>query len=80
MNKNGVKWGKTLEGTKRRWKACVMHVGPFQTSNPLSIFVGSTQVEDGTRVLGLTVRGQNGLTVATQVQRGHVRAWARVGR
>ena len=40
MINNGVKWGKTLEGTKRRWKACVMHEGPFQTSNPLSIFVG----------------------------------------
>ena len=41
---------------------------PFQTSNPFSIFVSSTQVEDGTRLLGLIVRGQNGLTVATQVQ------------
>ena len=72
--------GETLVETKHRWKACVKHVGPFQTSNPLSIFVGSTQVEDGTRVLGLIVRGQNGLAVATQVQRGHVRAWARAGR
>ena len=80
MDKSGVKWGKTLEGTEHRWKACVMHVGPFQTSNPLSIFVGSTQVEDGTRVLGLIVRDQNGLAVATQVQRGHMRVWALAGR
>ena len=72
--------GETLVGTKHRWEACVKHGGPFQTSNPLSIFVSSTQVEDGTRLLGLIVRGQNGLAVATQVQRGHVRAWARAGR
>ena len=79
MNKNRVKWGKTFEGTKRRWKACVMHGGPFQASNLLSIFGGSTQVEDGTRVLGLIVRGLNGLAVATQVQQGQVRVWPRAG-
>ena len=72
--------GKTLEGTKHRWKACVKNGGPFQTSNPLSIFVSSTQVEDVTRLLDLIVRGQNGLAVATQVQQGHVRAWALDGR
>ena len=72
--------GETLVGTKHRWKACVMHGGPFQTSNPLSIFVGSTQVEDGTHVLDLIVRGQNGLAVAMQVQRGHVRVWPCAGR
>ena len=69
MNKNEVKRGKPLEGTKHRRKAYVMHGGPFQTSNPLSIFVGSTQVEGGTRILDLIARGQNGLAVATQVQR-----------
>ena len=42
---------------------------PFQTSSPLRIFVSSTHVEDGTRILGLIVKGQNGLAVATQVQR-----------
>ena len=79
MNKNGVKW-ETLVGTKLRWKTCVRPEGPFQTSNPLSIFVSSTQVEDETRLLDLIVTGQNGLEVAMQVQRGHVRAWARAGR
>ena len=72
--------GETLVGTKHRWKACAKHGGPFQTSNPLSIFVSSTQVEDGTRLLDLIVRGQNGLVVATQVQWGHVRVWAWAGR
>ena len=67
---------EVLVGTKHRWKACVKHEGPFQTSNPLSIFVSLTQVEDGTRLLDLIVRGQNGLARATQVQWGHVRAWA----
>ena len=75
----GVKWD-VLEGTKPRWKACVKHGGPFQSSSPLSIFVSSTQVEDGTRLLGLIVRGQNGLAVATQVQRVHMREWTRAGR
>ena len=42
--------------------------------------MGSTQVENGTRILGLTVRGQTGLAVATQVQRVHVRVWAQAGR
>ena len=71
---------KTLEGTKHRWKACVMHGGPFQTINPLSTYVGSTQVEDGTCVLDLIVRGQNRSAVATQVQWVHTRVWARAGR
>ena len=72
--------GETLVGTKHRWKACVKHGGPFQTSNPLSIFVSSTQVEDVTRLLDLIVRGQNGLAVATQVQRVHMREWTQAGR
>ena len=68
-----------LVGTKHRWKAYVKYGDPFQTSNPLSIFVSSSYIEDGTHLLGLIVRGQNGLTVATQVQRGHVHAWVRAG-
>ena len=50
-------------------------VGAHFDQYPKRIFVGSTQVEDGTRMLGLTIRGQNGLAVATQVQRVHVRVW-----
>ena len=72
----GVKWN-VLEGTKPRWEAWwEAHFNQY----PKRIFVRSTQVEDGTRLLALIVRGQNMLTVATQVQRGHVRAWARAGR
>ena len=35
-------------------------VGAYFDQYPKRIFVGSTQVEDGTRILGLTIRGQNG--------------------
>ena len=35
-------------------------VGAHFNQYPKRIFVGSTQVEDGTRILGLTVRGQTG--------------------
>ena len=72
--------GKTLEGTKHRWKACAMHGGPFQTSNPLSIFVGSTQVEDGTHILGLTIRGQNRERWQRKSNGFHMRVWTRAGR
>ena len=72
--------GCTREDQALGESLCQAWGAPYQPSNPLSIFVVSTQVEDGTCVLGLIVRGQNGLAVATQVQRGHVRAWARLGR
>ena len=55
-----------LKGDKLRWVACG---GPFQPV-PMCILVGSTQVEDGARILGLTIRGQNGLTVATHWSTG----------
>ena len=35
-------------------------MGAHFNQYPKRIFVGSTQVEDGTRILGLTIRGQNG--------------------
>ena len=44
-------------------------LGAHYNRYPIRIFVSSTHVEDGTRVLGLSIRGQNGLAVATQVQR-----------
>ena len=72
--------GETLVETKHRWKACVKQGVPNKTSNQLSIFVSSTQVEDGTCLLDLIVRGQNGLAVATHVQRVHMHVWARAGR
>ena len=52
----GVKWN-VLEGTKPRWEAWwEAHFNQY----PKRIFVSSIQVEDGTRILGLTIRGQTG--------------------
>ena len=44
------------------------------------IFVGSTQVEDGTRMLGSTVRGQNGERWQCKSNGFRMRVWTRAGR
>ena len=47
---------------------------------PKRIFVGSTQVEDGTRMLGSTVRGQNGERWQRKSNGFRMRVWTRAGR
>ena len=47
---------------------------------PKRIFVGSAQVEDGTRMLGSTVRGQNGERWQRKSNGFRMRVWTRAGR
>ena len=43
--------------------------GPISTNIPNVSLWARPMSSDGTRILGLIIRGQNGLAVATQVQR-----------